>query len=257
METAPVTGPVRVVTYNIRQGGRGRTGQLAAVLRHSRAHLALLQEASDPGVVAELADALGMQICIFRAGQSAAALSSLSVRDWRWHRVATGGRDFLEVHVEELGWSVFAVHLSPSWWWRGNRREREVEALLELAGRGDEEEHEVLLAGDFNAIAPGDDLQWAGMPLRVRGPAYLSGGSASRSAIGAVLAAGYCDAAQYGETASAGLTLPACRPQVRLDYVFASSTLACRIGACQVVDGVAEARTASDHLAVMAQFEMS
>jgi endonuclease/exonuclease/phosphatase family metal-dependent hydrolase len=196
-----------------------------------------------------------MDTCICRPGQSSAALSSLPLRNWQWHRVAGKGRDFLEVQVQGLGWRVFAVHLSPAWWWREERREREVRALLGLASRGDAVQGEVLLAGDFNAIAPGDDIRWAGMPLRVRGPAYVSGARASRAAIGSVLAAGYRDAPQCVEPAGDGFTLPAAQPQVRLDYLFASPALALRLTACRVVDDVAEARTASDHLAVMAQFE--
>jgi len=244
---------VRIVTYNILKGGSGRTGPLAAVLAHARPDLVLLQEATDPDVVTELARGLQMGVCICRPGESVAALSRLPVREWHWHRGAGPGRAFLELRLQQPAWRVFAVHLSPYfWWWREQRRRREVRRLLELAGTNGE----ALLAGDFNAIAPEDVIVWQGMPLRVRVPVCLCGGRVPRLAIGEVLAAGYRDAATCELGRRSGFTIPAVQPKARLDYLFASPDLARRLAAYGVVDDVPETRTASDHLAVMARFRL-
>ncbi|HID52384.1 MAG TPA: hypothetical protein EYP41_10140, partial [Anaerolineae bacterium] len=52
---------IRIVTYNLEFGGRGREDAIYAVLSHLDADVVGLTEADDPDVAAELAQRLEMQ----------------------------------------------------------------------------------------------------------------------------------------------------------------------------------------------------
>ena len=51
---------LRLFSYNIRFGGRGREGRLAAVIRDVAPDLVVFQEATDPRVIEYLAGATGL-----------------------------------------------------------------------------------------------------------------------------------------------------------------------------------------------------
>ena len=51
----------RLMTYNIRRGGRGREAPIAAVINGCAPDLVLLQEATDPRSVERIAAATGME----------------------------------------------------------------------------------------------------------------------------------------------------------------------------------------------------
>jgi endonuclease/exonuclease/phosphatase family metal-dependent hydrolase len=62
---------------------------------------------------------------------------------------------------------------------------------------------------------------------------------------------GYADAFRELHPADPGLTLPASKPQVRLDYLFVPAAHLARVTRCEVVRS-AGAATASDHLPLLA-----
>ncbi|MBA3891435.1 MAG: endonuclease/exonuclease/phosphatase family protein, partial [Gemmatimonadaceae bacterium] len=47
-------GALRLLSYNIRYGGTGREEALAGVIRSAAPDVVMLQEATDPGVVARV-----------------------------------------------------------------------------------------------------------------------------------------------------------------------------------------------------------
>ncbi|MBA3530751.1 MAG: endonuclease/exonuclease/phosphatase family protein, partial [Ardenticatenales bacterium] len=51
---------VRVMTYNILHGGRGREAVLSEVIQHAQPDILLLQEVAGPDLVALLARSLGL-----------------------------------------------------------------------------------------------------------------------------------------------------------------------------------------------------
>ncbi|MGH2506596.1 MAG: endonuclease/exonuclease/phosphatase family protein, partial [Ktedonobacteraceae bacterium] len=79
---------------------------------------------------------------------------------------------------------------------------------------------------------------------------------APRGSIGLLHAAGYVDCFRYVNPRAWGFTCPAASPAGRIDYLFANPLLATRLTACKVGHGGqdVDAREASDHLPVMADF---
>jgi exodeoxyribonuclease-3 len=120
--------------------------------------------------------------------------------------------------------TVVGLHLAPHvlgpfelWRWR------EVGALLK---RMSSETGAHVVAGDFNALAPGDRHRVDRAPARVRAQWLLQAGATPRWAIRRLTNAGYVDCYRACNRATDGFTVPAWDPQVRIDYLFASATLA-------------------------------
>jgi exodeoxyribonuclease-3 len=112
-----------------------------------------------------------------------------------------------------------------------------------------------LLAGDFNTIAPEDQASLAEAPLWVKAQAWFQLGYLPRWALKLLLEAGYIDCFRKLHPKGEGFTLPSPRPQVRLDYVFATPRLAEALRECRVVTAPEKVTVASDHLPVLAEFE--
>jgi exodeoxyribonuclease-3 len=74
---------LRLLSYNIRYGGAGREQALAAVIRAARSDVVVLQEATKPDVIAQLARDTGFEHWGARRGESLGVLS----------RVSRGSRD--------------------------------------------------------------------------------------------------------------------------------------------------------------------
>ena len=66
---------LRLLTYNIRYGGAGQEDALAAVIRSANADVVMLQEATNPSVVAKLSEACGLPYSGSQPGQSTGYLS--------------------------------------------------------------------------------------------------------------------------------------------------------------------------------------
>ena len=113
-----------------------------------------------------------------------------------------------------------------------------------------------LLAGDFNALAPGERFDSSPMPAWIRGMVWLSGRDIARSTIEMMQADGYVDAwrtVHADPEAEPGYTFPVWEPHVRLDYVFAPSAYADRINACEVRRIPEVTRSASDHFPLLVE----
>ena len=68
---------VKLLSYNIRFGGRGRERELAEVIRSVSPDLVVLQEATDPEVISRLAATTGMPVWSARREHSIGYLSRL------------------------------------------------------------------------------------------------------------------------------------------------------------------------------------
>jgi endonuclease/exonuclease/phosphatase family metal-dependent hydrolase len=145
---------------------------------------------------------------------------------------------------------IFGVHLSAVHAaWTERRRVFELSALLASVAAHQHGFH--VLAGDFNTLAPGEDLDLRRLPPRLRPLVWLSGGRVKWRTIHTVLAAGYVDAFRARHPDDPGMTMPSWDPHVRLDYVFVPAAFADRISAIDVVRDPGAA-AASDHLPVVA-----
>ncbi|MCU1386024.1 MAG: exodeoxyribonuclease (xth) [Acidobacteria bacterium] len=239
----------RLLTYNIRVGGVGRLEPLARIINACHADLVLLQEATRPALVHQLAVLTGMADWRAFPRQSLGYMSREPVSHASWHQPRLSHHAYVEVMPAGLPLRVFGVHLSAVHAaWTERRRVYELRALLrEIADR---REGLHVLAGDFNTLAPGARLDVGRLPLRLRPFVWLSGGRIKWRTIQTVLDAGYADAFRVKHPDDAGLTVPAGNPQVRLDYAFVPATYTDRIVACDVVRHP-DAAAASDHYPVV------
>jgi endonuclease/exonuclease/phosphatase family metal-dependent hydrolase len=243
---------VRVLTYNIWNGGEERLDDIAAVVAGVDPDAVALLEATSRANAEELARRLGMELVFGEAnlGIHVAWLSRLPVRSARNHRPALLAKTLLELEVESDGGSVrlFATHLAS----RHDPRPpaEEMPAVLGALRTAGDEPH--LLVGDFNALSVGDPVGEPPPGVEKRGEAV---DGVPRLALGPLLEAGYVDCYRTLHPDEPGYTYLAWAPWLRLDYAFASAALARRLVDCDVVRGDLAAR-ASDHLPVRAEFRL-
>ena len=246
---------MRLLTYNILRGGLGRERELAEIIQALSPDIAVLQEATQPEVVARLAAATGMQTSGAVRGRSLAFLSRIPIAEHRWVRPLFSQHAFIEIVPEGLDVRVFGVHLSAVHAaWTERRRVRELRQLLAAIKQHGESHH--VLVGDFNTLAPNELLDASKLPRRLRVLVWLSGGRIRWQTIGIILGAGYVDGFRMLRPTEAGLTFPTWDPHVRLDYVFLPKPFADRLTSCVVAGDTDAIRTASDHFPVLAELRV-
>jgi exodeoxyribonuclease-3 len=188
-------------------------------------------------------------------GRSLAFISRVPIAEHRWIRPRWSQHAFLELVPEKTDVRIVGVHLSAVHAaWTEARRVRELRSLLAAIKEHDRSHH--VLVGDFNTLAPGERLDVARLPRRLRLLVWLSGGRIRWQTIAIMLGAEYVDAYRLQHATDPGFTFPTWDPHVRLDYVFVPTARATRIESCEVVMTVA-ARHASDHLPVRADISIS
>jgi endonuclease/exonuclease/phosphatase family metal-dependent hydrolase len=247
-------GSLRVLTYNILKGGAGREEHLATVINHQSPDIAVFQEATRPDVVERIAHATKMNVWGAIPGRSLGFISRVPIAEHRWLRPRWSQHAFLELVPEGLDVRIFGVHLSAVHAaWTEARRVRELRSLLTAIKAHDRTHH--VLVGDFNTLAPGERLQVAKLPYRLRLLVWLSGGRIRWQTIAIVLGAGYVDGYREKHDGQPGMTFPTWDPHSRLDYVFVPKPFAERLTACDVVTDSPALRLASDHFPVRAAIE--
>jgi exodeoxyribonuclease-3 len=245
---------LRLLSYNIRFGGRGREARLAEVIRAVAPDLVVFQEASDPRVVERVARETGMPQWAARPAHSTGFMSRARVAGHEWHHPAGARHAFLEIVLAGDAGRVFGLHLSARFSkWSERRRAREIGALLEGIRRHQEGFH--VLVGDFNTLAPGEVLETRRMPAWIQALIWLSGRDIRRETIGRVLEAGYADGFRLLHPEERGHTFPTWDPHVRLDYVFLPARFADRLKSCDVLT-LPAAAAASDHFPLRAELDL-
>ncbi len=250
---------MRLLSYNIREGGVGRAEQIAEVIRAANPDVVALQEARNPLVVAQIAKLAGFEHSGSRRSHSTGFLSRIPVVRHDWRYPPRTRHALLEVTLAEGYPRLFVLHLR-AWFskWSERQRARELRGLLDgIQQQLIREEHAFafhVLAGDFNALAPGEVLDPSHMPRWIRGMIWLSGRDIARSTIEMMQSDGYVDAWRVlhgDQKADAGYTFPVWDPHVRLDYVFTPTAYATRFIACEVRRAPDTVRTASDHFPLL------
>jgi endonuclease/exonuclease/phosphatase family metal-dependent hydrolase len=242
---------LRVLSYNICRGGRGKEEPLCAAIAEACPDVVVLQEATDPAVVKRLAAGTGMAQWASGRGDSLGFMSRRPVRHYQWHRPRISRHAFLEIQPGPGELRVFGVHLSALYAaWTERRRVFELRALLAAITRHQHGFH--VLTGDFNTVAPGDLLDFRLLPSRLRALVWLSGGSINWKTIQLILDAGYTDGYRTLHRADPGYTFPTWSPHVRLDYVFVPTAFAARLERCAIVKSAA-AVVASDHFPFLSE----
>jgi exodeoxyribonuclease-3 len=245
---------LKLLTYNIRRGGIGREAALADVIRSARADIIVFQEATRPEVIERLAAETGMRTFAARPRTSLGFMSRVAIASYRWRRPRVSRHAFLEIEPAGLACRVLGVHLSAVHAaWTERRRVFELRALLAAIRQQEPGLH--VLAGDFNTLAPGEVLDIARLPTRLRTLVWLSGGRIRWRTIQTVLEAGYCDAFRLLHPSADGCTFPTWSPHVRLDYVFLPAAFAGAVRAAHVVAGPSMTK-ASDHFPLLTEIDV-
>jgi len=221
---------MRLVTYNILNGGEGRADPLAEVLLAQRADIVVLVEATDPAVLDRISARLNMD-CIAGPGneQASAILSRWPIRESINHALLRTGisKSLLEATIVDPAgrqWIVGAVHLhARATEADESRREAELAVLLQVftAHRSAGRPH--LIAGDFNSNAPSQEIDPALCKTRTREDWEQNGGRVPRRVIARMLDEGYRDTLfdAAPEVAPTLGTFSTQFPGQRVDYIFA------------------------------------
>ncbi|MFG1895022.1 endonuclease/exonuclease/phosphatase family protein [Micromonospora zamorensis] len=265
---------LRVMTWNIRTGGRDRGGpdrldQVVQVVNEQAPDVLALQELrgfDSDGLMATVAGRVGMTPHLARScfGQPVAVL----VRPpYRVVDAGTVRRPFhhgaarVVVATSAGPFTVFGTHLYP---YSGGRRRMEVDWLVAALRRTPGQL--ALIAGDLNSLDPTVDhtAQLAGMPaLYRRRHLRRRGGAVDTRAIARLLAADLVDlwpSCNVGAPEADGHTVPtrfggAEFAGMRLDYLLGTRAVAQRAGECRVIRG-ATADTASDHYPLLTTLDL-
>ena len=213
--------------------------------------IVVLEEATNAHVVKALAGAMGMPHWAATPRLSLGFMSRLPIAHHAWHRPRVSRHAYLEIVPEGLPLRIFGVHLSAVFAaWTEGRRVFELRAMVNGIRRHEHGFHAVI--GDFNTVAPGELLDFAALPQKVRATVWLSGGRIRWRTIKVMLDSGYADVFRALHPGDPGLTLPTAGPQVRLDYLFVPAPQVARVQRCEVVRSAATG-DASDHFPLLAE----
>jgi exodeoxyribonuclease-3 len=255
---------LRLLTYNIREGGVGRAEAIAEVIKAAKPDVVALQEARDPSVVERIAKLAGFEYSGSQRSHSTGFLSHVPVLNYGWRHPPRTRHALLEVSLDAGFPRLFVLHLR-AWFskWSERRRAQELRGLLDgIQEQLIREKHAFafhLLAGDFNALAPGERLDPSHMPRWIRGMIWLSGRDIARTTIEMMKTDGYVDAwrtLHADPEKETGYTFPVWDPHVRLDYVFTPAEYGSRFRACEVRRIPEEVRTASDHFPLLVEVDV-
>ncbi|QBD74986.1 hypothetical protein EPA93_02845 [Ktedonosporobacter rubrisoli] len=249
--------PLRVLSYNILNGGEDRLPHLAHIIRQQRPNVVALIEANSRPHAEALASQLKMQLVFGEANGKAnvALLSERPIIHYANHRLPDLAKTLLEItiHWEGAPLTIFATHLKAGQTKKSEqKRSIEIQVILALMQQLGGRPH--LLMGDLNTVSPEDpiDLPEYLATLRERGESSPDP-QFPRQVTPLLLQAGYTDCYRSQHHIAPGYTTHTMHPALRIDYIFATSSLARRLAACDIVTGV-ETCTASDHFPIWAEF---
>jgi exonuclease III len=261
---------LRVLAYNLYCGGSDRIEAIHTVLSHANADVIALTEADDRRVVETLAERLGVHHVWERGSgdRHIATLSRHPIAEWHIYNTPPLTQAVLETRIKlphpppqagvEDEVTLYNVHLLPYLLLPFEvRRWQAIGRLLDVIRARQPGPH--LIAGDLNAIAPGDRVLQRNNPSRMRRVMALQFRLIFRLAIPRLLKAGYVDCYRRLHPAQRddGFTWMPGNRTTRYDYIFADAALAPTLHTCRVVDDIEEVNTASDHFPLLAEFELA
>ncbi|HEX6820324.1 MAG TPA: endonuclease/exonuclease/phosphatase family protein [Ktedonobacterales bacterium] len=252
--------PLRVMTYNIWDGGGDRLERIRSVIQEVRPGVLALEEAGEQPRMEQLAGELGMTLAYgaFNSKWHLAWLSRLPIaaRASYTFPVLAKSLEQIEVSFNGTPLQLFAAHLGSGRSTKGEEeRAGEVRAIIEVMAeqRMKTPVAQQVLVGDFNTLAPkAVEPPHDGLSLEGRTRAKMIYG-VPRLAIPLVLEANLFDCYQIQHPGEQGYTFKSWEPLARFDYIFAGEQLAKRLRGCDHVTG-GETAKASDHLPVWAEF---
>jgi len=256
---------MRVVNYNILNGGEGRADPLAEVLEAQRPDIVALVEADVPTVVERIARRLKMDFIIGDGkGHSSALLSRYPIQQSINHAAIDRrlSRSFLEATVLDPSgkeWPIGVLHLPAG----ANEADEDSRlAILKNAlqifsdHRNSGRPH--LLCGDFNSNAPYQQIEPNRCKQKTKQAWKSNGNRLPRRVIQSVMGAGYLDTyhALHDESVEMIGSFDTQTPGQRVDYIFAFG-----VPTVAVKDAWVEqdrlAKYASDHFPVGVEIDGS
>lgn len=263
----------RLVTYNVLDGGVGREEFISSALRAARPDVILLQEIGHADFVERLAAELRMQFFVARANlhlarhhdksytldrRNVAILSRWPLKSAIGFSGFPAWNVFLEAQVEyapERFLDITGVHLRPgSVPYTEFIRAAEVKALVRRIQN--RQARYSLVAGDFNSLNKDDLPDFTRFPPTLRRIVRAQLRYFKPFALPRFAAGGFTDCYRTLHPNEPGYTLPPPQPYVRLDYIFANSSLADCLKECSVVETPEAVLHGSDHYPLLADFEV-
>ena len=252
---------LRVATYNILDGGRSREQLLADILLNINADVVIIQELFDTEWLEGFAKRHQLQIFVARSNtkRRVGIISKYPISNTRsFHPFPPILKTslFAKVHLpNQVTLNVLGIHLVPFphlifELWR-------LWELSKILNQVKEFEEELwIMAGDFNAVAPNDPVHTQIFPPWLKLMIRTQANHIFRFALKKVIDFGFHDCFRRFST-NDGFTLPANHPNSRLDFIFASSLLVKFLAQCKTGENIAQSNLASDHLPVIADFQLS
>ena len=221
---------MRLISYNILDGGEGRADPLAEIIIAQRPDIVALIEADKPEVTARIARRLNMDY--FEAVGKRHTVGLLS----RWPIVESINHAqldkeltncFLEAVVKPPAgeqWVLGIVHLHPRAAISDDHiRATEIEKICNIFADRRAAGTPHLLAGDFNADSPIQRIDPEACKPATRKSWHENGGRIPRTAIQKLLDCGYLDSleAVRGDEAASMASFTTNHPGQRVDHIFA------------------------------------
>ena len=252
---------LRVMTYNILDGGENREAHILNVIQATNPDIVILQEVYSEDFLQSISQILGMNYC-FGSGnkqRKVTLLSKLPVRSFKSiHPIFPIWRNLLHAEIEispSTTVGIFGVHpmanlgiIFEIW------RFLEASFIIKYVQKVNSQFS--LIAGDFNAIAPGEEVNTHSMPNWLKWMIYLQGNRVYHFSIAKYLSADFTDCFRLLNSDD-GFTLPPPEPNARLDYIFVNRKMKELLKKCWVVRESESTKYASDHYPVMAEFNFS
>jgi exodeoxyribonuclease III len=220
---------MRIVSYNILDGGEGRADPIAEVIEAQRPDLVALVEAEDLSVVERIAKRLKMDFVHAPGNAHASVLMSRwTIRESINHAPLRREleKSLLEATVATPAFgdvSFGVVHLHAHGREEDEtQRERELAVLLDVFRPHRDGNRPHVICGDFNANSPSQQIDVARTKERTRKDIEANGGTLPRRVVQRMLDAGYVDTLHsvHPDTAETTGTFSTQFPGQRVDYIF-------------------------------------
>ena len=254
---------MRILSYNILDGGADRAPLLTQVIERERPDVVGLVEADDPAVVARIAEHLHMDVIHAPGNHKASALlSRFPIRQTLNHAPLHPAltKSLLEaVVVDGAGgaWNVGVLHLHAHAAEKDEAiRDREIQEVLNILAEDRRAGSPHLLMGDFNANAPYQQIDPAKTKKSTREEWQKNGGYLPRRVIQRLLDEGYVDSfrARHPQAAETAGTFSTESPGQRVDFTFTFGIDPSRFREAKVITEP-PAKDASDHFPILLEVE--
>ena len=252
---------IRVLTYNILDGGKGREKYILEVIQSVKPDVVVVQEVINENILNFLAHRLQMQLFVEKGKgkRRVGLLSHLPVKNFKSPNITFPmWRNFIEAEIQyqpDKVFKMFGVHLIANLWvgfelWR-LLEIRYITKYIQQFSR-----QLCLLAGDFNTVAPNDKIVKSTMPYSLRTILWFQGNQVYRFAIRFLMSFGYIDCYRLKRPNEDGYTLPPPAPNTRLDYFFVNRAMERQVKDCWVVREPKSVEMASDHYPVVVELNL-